>query len=43
MKTAYQAAYDAGTLGKRLGKLFQHTFTAAKKVRNCHRLFATMQ
>ena len=29
MKTAYQAAYDAGTLGKRLGKLFQHTFTAA--------------
>ncbi len=33
MKTAYQAAYDAGTLGKRLGKLFQHTFTAAKKVR----------
>ena len=33
MKTAYQAAYDADTLGKRLGKLFQHTFTAAKKVR----------
>jgi glutamyl-tRNA reductase len=33
MKTAYQAAYDAGTLGKHLGKLFQHTFTAAKKVR----------
>jgi glutamyl-tRNA reductase len=33
MKTAYQAAYDAGTLGKQLGKLFQHTFTAAKKVR----------
>jgi glutamyl-tRNA reductase len=33
MKTAYQAASDAGTLGKRLGKLFQHTFTAAKKVR----------
>jgi len=33
MKTAYQAAYDAGTLGKRLGKLFQHTFSAAKKVR----------
>jgi glutamyl-tRNA reductase len=33
MKTAYQAAYDAGTLGKRLGRLFQHTFTAAKKVR----------
>lgn len=33
MKTAYQAANQAGTLGKRLGKLFQHTFTAAKKVR----------
>jgi glutamyl-tRNA reductase len=33
MKTAYQAACDAGTLGKRLGKLFQHSFTAAKKVR----------
>ena len=33
MKTAYQAACDAGTVGKRLGKLFQHTFTAAKKVR----------
>ena len=33
MKTAYQAACDAGTLGKQLGKLFQHTFSAAKKVR----------
>ncbi len=33
MKTAYQIACDAGTLGKRLGRLFQHTFTAAKKVR----------
>ncbi len=33
MKTAYQAAFDAGALGKNLGKLFQHTFTAAKKVR----------
>ncbi len=33
MKTAYQAAYDAGALGKNLGTLFQHTFTAAKKVR----------
>ena len=33
MKTAYQAASDAGTLGKTLGKLFQHTFAAAKKVR----------
>jgi glutamyl-tRNA reductase len=33
MKTAYQTAAEAGTLGKTLGKLFQHTFTAAKKVR----------
>lgn len=33
MKSAYQAASQAGTLGKRLGKLFQHTFMAAKKVR----------
>ncbi len=33
MKTAYQTACDAGTMGKLLGKLFQHTFTAAKKVR----------
>ncbi|MBP1149506.1 MULTISPECIES: glutamyl-tRNA reductase [Methylocaldum] len=33
MKSAYQAAAEAGTLGKTLSKLFQHTFTAAKKVR----------
>jgi len=33
MKTAYQSAAEAGTLGKTLGRLFQHTFTAAKKVR----------
>ncbi|MEY4768339.1 MAG: hypothetical protein RL637_978 [Pseudomonadota bacterium] len=33
MKTAYQTAQDAGTLGKYLSKLFQHTFNAAKKVR----------
>jgi glutamyl-tRNA reductase len=33
MKTAYQAASEAGTLGKYLGKLFQYTFSAAKKVR----------
>ncbi len=33
MKTAYQAANEAGTLGKNLGKLFQYTFSAAKKVR----------
>ena len=33
MKTAYQTANQAGTLGKNLGKLFQHTFSTAKKVR----------
>ncbi|ORU91251.1 MAG: glutamyl-tRNA reductase [Cycloclasticus sp. symbiont of Poecilosclerida sp. M] len=33
MKSAYQVANDAGTLGKYLGKLFQHTFQVAKKVR----------
>ncbi len=33
MKTAYQKATEAGTLGKHLGKLFQYTFSAAKKVR----------
>ncbi len=33
MKNAYQAAAEAGTLGKQLSKLFQHTFSAAKKVR----------
>ena len=33
MKTAYQVASEAGTLGKVLGRLFQSTFTAAKKVR----------
>jgi glutamyl-tRNA reductase len=33
MKSAYQAALEAGTIGKQLGKLFQSTFTAAKKVR----------
>lgn len=33
MKTAYQAAAEAGTLGKTLSRLFHHTFTAAKKVR----------
>ncbi len=33
MKTAYQQACAAGTLGKYLCKLFQHTFSAAKKVR----------
>lgn len=33
MKSAYQAANEAGTLGKNLSKLFQYTFSAAKKVR----------
>lgn len=33
MKSAYQTACEAGTLGKHLGKLFQQTFFAAKKVR----------
>jgi glutamyl-tRNA reductase len=33
MKSAYQIAAEAGTLGKTLGKLFQCTFSAAKKVR----------
>jgi glutamyl-tRNA reductase len=33
MKSAYQSACEAGTLGKHLGKLFQQTFFAAKKVR----------
>lgn len=33
MKTAYQTAAEAGTLGKTLSKLFHHTFSAAKKVR----------
>lgn len=33
MKIAYQTASEAGTLGKHLGKLFQSTFTTAKKVR----------
>lgn len=33
MKTAYQIAVQAGTLRKQLGRLFQHTFSAAKKVR----------
>ncbi len=33
MKTAYQAAFEAGALGKIMGRLFQHTFAAAKKIR----------
>ncbi|WMS87073.1 glutamyl-tRNA reductase [Pleionea litopenaei] len=33
MKDAFQFARDAGTLGQLLDRLFQHTFTVAKKVR----------
>jgi len=33
MKTAYQSANHAGTLGKHLRRLFQHTFSVAKQVR----------
>ena len=33
MKSAYQTARQAGALDKILGRLFQHTFSAAKKVR----------
>lgn len=33
MKDAYQVANEAGTLGKTLSKLFQHTFSVAKQVR----------
>ena len=33
VKDAYRTASDAGTLGRLLGKLFQHTFSVAKQVR----------
>ena len=33
MKNAYQAARQAGAVGKIFSRLFQHTFAAAKKVR----------
>lgn len=33
VKSAYQAANAAGTLGSQLKRLFQHTFTVAKQVR----------
>jgi glutamyl-tRNA reductase len=33
IKTAYQQAYRAGTVGNLLGRLFQHSFTVAKQVR----------
>lgn len=33
LKTAYRAANQAGTVGTMLGRLFQHSFAAAKQVR----------
>ncbi len=33
VKQAYQTATDAGSVGKLLGRLFQHTFSVAKQVR----------
>lgn len=33
MKQSYQTAQQAGTIGKYLNRLFQHTFSVAKKVR----------
>lgn len=33
MKQAFTTANDAGTIGKLLGRLFQHTFAVAKQVR----------
>jgi glutamyl-tRNA reductase len=33
LKQAYQKAVEAGTLGKNLNQLFQHSFNVAKKVR----------
>lgn len=33
MKTAFATAQDAGTIGKLLNRLFQHTFMVAKQVR----------
>jgi glutamyl-tRNA reductase len=33
MKDAYQLASEAGTIGKMLSKLFQHTFSVAKQIR----------
>ena len=34
MKTAYQHAHNAGTLGRSLERLFQHAFSTAKDVRS---------
>lgn len=33
VKTAYQTAVNAGTTGKLLGRLFQHSFSVAKQIR----------
>lgn len=33
LKTAYQEAYQHKTLGRHLGRLFQHAFSAAKRIR----------
>jgi len=33
LKDAYREAQQSGTVGKQLGRLFQHTFSVAKKVR----------
>jgi glutamyl-tRNA reductase len=33
VKSAFQTACDCGTVGKLLGRLFQHTFSVAKQVR----------
>jgi glutamyl-tRNA reductase len=33
LKTAYRQAEDAGTVGRQLGRLFQHAFSVAKHVR----------
>ncbi len=33
LKDAYREAQESGTVGKQLGRLFQHTFSVAKKVR----------
>ncbi|MBS1223720.1 MAG: glutamyl-tRNA reductase [Proteobacteria bacterium] len=41
VKAAYQAANDAGTLGARLDRLFQHTFAVAKQVRTDTRIGAS--
>lgn len=38
VKSAYQAANQAGTLGKNLERLFQHTFSVAKQVRTDTRI-----